>query len=136
MARFIEEGRRQLSQREGAEEKLKHIVQLHLTLLGEDRDLAVIFQVELRHSLHFLQVFSRSRIREYLEIIAQVVLEGQREGAFRRGLDPLLTAKAIFGVLDEITTDWILSQRNLRLAQKSAAVAELILGGLQEATRS
>lgn len=130
MGRFIAECKRQLPPKADAEKKLRGIVELHLTLVGEDRDLAVISQVELRHSLHFLDLFSRRRIREYLEIIAQVVAEGQAAGDFRSDLDPLLTAKAIFGVLDEMATDWILSRHNTRLAGKVPAVADLLIGGL------
>jgi TetR/AcrR family fatty acid metabolism transcriptional regulator len=130
MGRFINEGREQLRKNKGATAKLRRIVELHLGLLGEDRDLAVIFQVELRHSLHFMDMFSRSRIREYLEIITEVIREGQREGVFRPELDAALTAKAVFGILDEMATDWVLSRRNVRLGVKTGRIADFILGGL------
>ena len=131
MARFIDEGRVHLAQIPGAEAQLRRIVELHLSLVSENRDLAVIFQVELRHSLHFMAQFSRSRIRDYLETIAEIIHSGQSEGVFRANLDPLLAAKAVFGILDEMATDWVLSRRNTRLAAKSEAVAELVLGGLR-----
>jgi TetR/AcrR family fatty acid metabolism transcriptional regulator len=131
MDRFIAQGRQEVEQQADPLSKLRNIVELHLNLVGQDRDLAVIFQVELRHSLHFLDLFSRRRIREYLEVIAGVVAEGQAAGLFRPELEPLLTAKAIFGVLDEMATDWVLSARNVRLAGKAAAVADLLLGGLR-----
>lgn len=131
MQRFIEEGTERLAGREDAESKLRGVVELHLSVMGRDRDLAVIFQVELRHSLHFLDLFSRSRMREYLALIAGVVAEGQREGVFRDGIEPLLAAKAVFGVLDEMTTDWVLSSRNTRLETRVEAVASFVLGGLR-----
>ncbi len=130
MGRFIDEGVRQLPAAGDAAARLRRIVELHLSLVGRDRDLAVIMQVELRHSLRFLDLFSRSRIREYLAMIASVVADGQREGIFRADLDPLLTAKMIFGVLDELATDWVLSARNTRLATKASAVGDLLLRGL------
>ena len=44
MQRFAEEARRALAHADApAEEKLRRLVALHLSLLGEDRDLAVIF---------------------------------------------------------------------------------------------
>jgi len=130
MDRFIEKGKMHLAQVRGAQNQLRRIVELHLALVGEDRDLAVIFQVELRHSLHFLEQFSRSRIREYLEIIAGIIQQGQHEKVFRLDIDPLLAAKAIFGVLDEMATDWVLTHRNTRLVSKAPQVANLILSGL------
>jgi TetR/AcrR family fatty acid metabolism transcriptional regulator len=115
----------------GAEEKLRRIVGLHLSLLGEDRDLAVIFQVEFRHTLHILERLSRSGIREYLALIARVVEQGKDEGVFRRDLNALFAAKVVFGIVDEMATDWVLSRKNTRLASRADPVSDLLLGGLR-----
>jgi TetR/AcrR family fatty acid metabolism transcriptional regulator len=115
----------------GAEDKLRRLVALHLSLLGEDRDLAVIFQVEFRHTIHVLELLSRSRIREYLGLIAQLVEQGKIEGVFKVDLDPLFAAKVVFGVLDEMATDWVLSRKNVRLAARADPVCDLLLGGLR-----
>lgn len=132
MRRFNEQARRIVEEGEAAaEEKLRRIVDLHLTLLGEDRDLAVIFQVEFRHTLHILERLSRSHMRDYLALIARVVEQGQRQGEFRGDLDALFTAKVVFGVVDEMATDWVLSQKNVRLASRAAGVNDLLLGGLR-----
>lgn len=131
MGRFLGEGAEGLAGRPDAEAKLRGLVELHLSVLGRDRDLAVIFQVELRHSLHFLHIFSRSRMREYLAMIAAIVEQGQREGRFAKQIDPLFASKAIFGILDEMTTDWILSAKNTRLESRAEPVAALLLQGLR-----
>jgi TetR/AcrR family fatty acid metabolism transcriptional regulator len=117
-----------------AEEKLRRLVGLHLSLLGEDRDLAVIFQVEFRHTLHILELLSRSGMRNYLGLIVQVIEQGKREGTFRPDVDPVFAAKAVFGVLDEMATDWVLSRKNVRLAAREEAVSTLLLGGLRAST--
>jgi len=114
-----------------AEDKLRRLVALHLSLLGEDRDLAVIFQVEFRHTLHILERLSRSRMRDYLALIARVVEQGKVEGVFKADMDALFAAKVVFGILDEMATDWVLSSKNTRLASRSDPVNELILGGLR-----
>jgi TetR/AcrR family fatty acid metabolism transcriptional regulator len=129
MASFIAEGR-QLPSTGDAAQRMRELITLHLNLLGRDPDLAIVFQVELRHSLHFLDLFSRSRLREYLAAIAGIIEQGQREGTFRADLDPLFTAKAIFGILDEITTDWVLAKRNTRLAARADAIGDLVLRGM------
>src|SRR2546421_4207052 len=58
MDEFISEGRRELGRIEGAEARLKKIAELHLERLGADRDLAIVFQVELRGSIKHMQEFS------------------------------------------------------------------------------
>ena len=113
------------------EEKLNRFIALHLTLLGEDRDLAVIFQVEFRHTLHVLEVLSHSHIRQYLALIARVVDQGKRNGNFRPDVDPLFTAKMVFGILDEMATDWVLSKKNTRMAARAEPVSAFVLGALQ-----
>src|SRR3954462_8626544 len=49
----ILEGRRQLETIADPRERLRRIAHLHLARLGADRDLAVVFQVELRSSTKF-----------------------------------------------------------------------------------
>ena len=55
---------------------------------------------------------------------------GQSEGAFRRNLHPQLVAKAVFGILDEMVTSWVLSEKDYVLADQSEQVADLVLNGL------
>ncbi len=134
MRRFNEQARRIVEGGgggAGAEEKLRRIVALHLSLLGEDRDLAVIFQVEFRHTLHILERLSRSGIRDYLALIARVVEQGKEEGIFKNDVDPLFAAKVVFGTLDEMVTDWVLARKNTRLASRADPVSDLLLGGLR-----
>ena len=132
MQRFIGRARRIVEDgAAGAVEKLRRIVALHLSLLGEDRDLAVVFQIEFRHTLHVLELLSRSGIRDYLALIAQIVERGKREDVFRSDVDALFAAKFVFGVLDEMVTDWVLSRKNVRLAARADPVSELLLGGLR-----
>ena len=130
MGRFIAEGRERLRAVTGAAERLRSIIALHLELVGGDRDLAIITQVELRHSLHFMEALSRAQVGEYLAIIAEVVEQGCRDGVFRPDIDPVFAAKSIFGVLDEMATDWVLSRRNTRLESRTDEVSMFILGGL------
>lgn len=131
MDRFVAEGRSGLETAGRATEKLRHIVELHLRLVGQDRDTAIITQVELRHSLHFMDQLSRSKVGEYLDLIGKIVEQGQEEGEFRPELDPVFAAKAIFGVLDEMATDWVLSQRNTRLESRAGETIDFLLAGLR-----
>jgi TetR/AcrR family transcriptional regulator, fatty acid metabolism regulator protein len=113
-----------------AEDRLRTAVRHHLETLGRDRALAVVAQVELRHSLKFLSLFSQQEIADYLNVIRKIVEHGQETAAFRRNVHPQLAAKAIFGVLDEMVTSWMLSEKDYDLAATSEQVADLILTGL------
>lgn len=113
-----------------AEDRLRIAVRHHLETLGRDRALAVVSQVELRHSLKFMSLFSQQEVRDYLNVIRKIVEHGQEDGAFRRNVHPQLAAKAIFGVLDEMVTSWMLSEKEYDLAAQAEQVSDLILAGL------
>ena len=66
MEEFIGEGRRELALIEKPQNKLRRIAELHLEKLGADRDMAIVFQVELRGSTKFMQEFSAAGFAEYL----------------------------------------------------------------------
>lgn len=131
MDRFTQQGALELASLDGPRERLSRIVELHLELVGSDRDLAIITQVELRHSLHFLDQLSRAKVGAYLQAIAGIIAEGQAAGLWRRDLEPAFLAKSAFGVLDEMATDWVLSRRNTRLQARAEAVTSFLLAALR-----
>jgi len=130
MAEFIAEGKRELDALSDPTEKLRRIAELHLERLGADRELAVVFQVELRGSTKFMEEFSAAGFSEYLEMIRETIDEGQRAGVFRRDVKPILTAKILYGALDEMVTNWILSKRSYPLAPLAEEVVKIFLGGI------
>jgi len=110
--------------------QLRAIARLHLDRLGRDRALAVVFQVELRQSTKFMERFSTTHLRDYLGIIRDVIASGQARGVFRSGLNATLAAKLLFGMLDEMATNWILSRRKYSLASEADAIVDLFVRGL------
>jgi TetR/AcrR family fatty acid metabolism transcriptional regulator len=130
MQAAIAEGRAALAGVSDPAERLRRLARLHLERMGRDRDLAVVFQVELRQSTKFMEHFSTTHIREYLGVLRDVIAEGQASGLFRAGLNPTLAAKVLFGALDEMATNWILSRRRYSLASSADAVLDLFFHGV------
>ena len=112
-------------------EKLRQIAHMHLERLGADRDLAVVFQVELRGSTKFMEEFSAAGFAEYLSLIRSTFEEGQRAGMFRADLNARVVAKVLFGALDEMATNWILSKRRYKLAPMADQVLDIFLNGVR-----
>jgi TetR/AcrR family fatty acid metabolism transcriptional regulator len=131
MRTAIDEGRAALAGVTEPLARLTAIARLHLDRLGRDRDLAVVFQVELRQSTKHMERFSSTLLREYLGIIRGVVAEGQAEGVFRQDVKATTVAKVLFGALDEMATNWMLSGRRYALAADADAVVDLLVGGLR-----
>lgn len=130
MTEFIDEGRRQLAEIENPVERIRRIAQLHLEKLGADRNMAIVFQVELRGSTKFMEQFSAAGFGEYLDIIRKTIADGQAAGVFRTDLKPVVGAKILYGALDEMVTNWILSKRSYPLAPMADEVLKVFFGGV------
>lgn len=126
----IAEARTQLATITDPRDRLRQIARLHLERLGADRDLAVVFQVELRGSTKFMEEFSAAGFAEYLELIRSTFEDGQRAGVFRDDLNAKVVSKVLFGALDEMATNWILSKRRYKLAPMADQVLDIFLHGV------
>jgi TetR/AcrR family transcriptional regulator, fatty acid metabolism regulator protein len=126
-------GRERLAEVTDPVEKLKRIVHAHLDRIGRDRDLAVVFQVELRSSTKFMEQFSATKVTEYLDMIRGVIEEGKRRGVFRSGLNTTIAAKVLFGALDEMATNWVLSRKRYSLVSTADPVIDLVMNGIASA---
>ena len=130
MDEFIAEGKKEIAALDDSKDKLRRIAELHLERLGSDRDMAIVFQVELRGSTKFMQEFSAAGFSEYLHVIQQIITEGQKKGVFRKDLKPIVCAKILYGALDEMVTNWILSKNSYPLAPMAEEVLKVFFGGV------
>ncbi|MGE3956837.1 MAG: TetR/AcrR family transcriptional regulator C-terminal domain-containing protein [Vicinamibacterales bacterium] len=125
----LSEGRAAVADVGDPAERLRRFAHLHLGMLGRDRNLAIVFQVELRQSVKFMERFSSTLLRDYLGQIRAAIEDGQRKGLFRRDVNATTAAKMFFGALDEMATNWILSRRRHNLESDADAVVDIFLDG-------
>ncbi|MBX7219833.1 MAG: TetR family transcriptional regulator [Blastocatellia bacterium] len=121
--------RREMAELTDPLEKLYRIAELHLGLMGNDRDLAIVFEVEIRHSTKFMEEFSATRLSEYLRMVREIIEEGQRTGRFRTEINPQIATKVFFGAMDEMVTNWILSHKAYNLVDYARPVVDLLFRG-------
>jgi TetR/AcrR family transcriptional regulator, fatty acid metabolism regulator protein len=112
-------------------EQLRQLAHLHLGRLGKDRNLAVVFQVELRQSVKFMERFSESFLQDYFTLIREAIADGQQRGVFRKDLSATTATKIFFGALDEMATNWVLSRRKYDLSAEADAVVDLFINGVK-----
>jgi TetR/AcrR family fatty acid metabolism transcriptional regulator len=125
----LEDGRAAVANLSDPAERLRRFAQLHLGMLGRDRNLAIVFQVELRQSVKFMERFSSTLLQDYLGQIRSTIEDGQKKGLFRKDLNATSVAKMFFGALDEMATNWILTRRRYNLESEADAVLDLFLNG-------
>ena len=90
----------------------------------------MVFQVELRQSTKFMERFSSTLLQDYLHAIRDAVADAQTAGRFRREVSPTFAAKVLYGALDEMATNWILSRRRYALAAQANEVVDLFVNGM------
>jgi TetR/AcrR family fatty acid metabolism transcriptional regulator len=130
---FIGRARTELAKLSGAREKLRRMAFLHLDALGSNRNMAIVFQTELRHSAKFLAQFSHKLLVEYFDLIKSVLREGQEAGVFRPELPVKIAVNCFFGAVDEMVTAWILSDRDhdYPLSSLADVIVDILLKGME-----
>lgn len=124
----LAKGRAIVRSKARADERLTRLVDLHLEFIGSDRDLASVFQIELRRSARLVERFSRSKLVEYFRLLGAVLRDGIACGEFRRDLDPRLAVRILFGASDEILSEWLLSGEKRPSANAKQLVGTLLTG--------
>jgi TetR/AcrR family fatty acid metabolism transcriptional regulator len=130
LSRFIERLQSEIRTLDDPTEKLETMVRLHLETLGRDRSLAHVLQIETRQSRRFMSLFTRGRLGEYLNLLRQIIEEGQELGTFRSDISAGLATDLVFGATDELVTSWLLSEDSGDLARHGDQLTKLFFGGL------
>lgn len=112
--------------------KLERFASTHLGLIEKNKDMAEIIQVELRQSGKFMKEYKNEKFSQYLNIIEDIIREGQEQGLFRKDVIPRVAKRAFFGALDEVSRCWVLSRRrryDIRTVAKQ--ISEYFLSGIK-----
>jgi TetR/AcrR family fatty acid metabolism transcriptional regulator len=130
MGEFLNRARIELAEIADSREKLLRFANLHFSLLEQERDIAIVFQIELRQSTKFMEQFSTTYLAEYLQMLREIIEDGQKSGLFRKGINSKLLAKLLFGMLDEMATNWVLSHGNHSLTAMADPVLDVFFNGV------
>jgi len=132
MDELLARGRAIVASEASAAERLTRLVDLHLTFFAADRDLASLFQIELRRSARMLQRVIRSKLVDYFRLLGGVLKDGIASGEFRPQLSPRLAVRVLFGAADEIVSEWLFSGGDPALLADARNVVGMLLAGFAE----
>ena len=111
--------------------RLRHMVELQLGTMEKHRDLAEVVTVNLRQSTRFLKQYAAPRFMQYLEIMAGVIADGQRDGSLRGDVNPLIVARMIFGSIDGLALTWALGSGTMgELSKAALQMTDVLVRGL------
>jgi TetR/AcrR family transcriptional regulator, fatty acid metabolism regulator protein len=122
----------QISKENDPVRKLYRFALIHLQLIEQSKSMAEIIQVELRQSSKFMKEYKNEKFGQYLDLIADIIREGQRKGVFKREIIPGVAKRAFFGALDEMSTFRVLSRRKgYDIKTAAEQISDIFLNGIK-----
>jgi TetR/AcrR family fatty acid metabolism transcriptional regulator len=111
MKEVLDNMKQQISLESDPLKKIEKFALVHLKLIQDNKDIAEIIQVELRQSSKFMKNYHNIKFLEYLDLIGNIIQEGQEKGLVREDILPGIAKRAFFGALDEMSRFWVLSKK-------------------------
>ena len=113
-----------------AREKLTVLIRTHLKEFQLNRDLAVVYQTETHRNNRSCEVQIREMSKMYLDIVSEIVEQGQQEGLVRKDLYLGLVKRFIIGAVDEVINTWLHSNTDYDLSSMAEPLVDLFLRGV------
>jgi TetR/AcrR family fatty acid metabolism transcriptional regulator len=133
MAEMIDAVEAKLAPIEDPFEQLRTFTRFHMQRVEDHRSVAKVLQVELRLSNTFMREYKPSKLKQYLDIVGRIVTCGQETGVMRDDVNPIIIRRALFGALDEIAMQWILTPRaRYGLEESANQIADVFGAGLRK----
>jgi len=111
-------------------DKLSQLVACHLKEFEQNRDLAVVYEVETRMRRHLSDEKIKEMSRMYFDLVAEIVEQGQEEGTIRKNIPIHLVKQYLIGAVDEVITTWLYSSREYRLITMAEPLVDLFINGI------
>jgi len=129
MVRFIDGLKEALEGSDEPADRIRRVIAHHLSMVEAHPDIAAVIAVELRQSPKFMKEYKNPKFAQYMRSIAAIIEEGTRNGTFRKDVDPIIAARALFGMLDEVVLSWVLLGRRFDLRHSAEQVQLIFMHG-------
>ncbi len=129
--RHLENIRTTVSQGGTPDDKIRLFIDHHFRTVEKFPKLVEVITIELRQSSKFMKDYTPKKFFAYLDLVSELIREGQQSGRFRKNVDPEVVKTALYGSLSEVTVLW-LKQKKKRFDLKSCGdqIADLYIRGL------
>ena len=99
-------------------------------MFQHDRDMAILYQAETHQSSRQAEDQIKEMSKMYLDIISEIVEQGQQEGSIRKDLYMGLVKRIIIGSVDEVINTWLHSDGKYDLVSMAEPLVELFIRGI------
>jgi len=121
-----------VDQERTATQKLGKLVFQHLLEYQNDPDFTLVFQAEARQNRHLVKDEIKKISTTYLELLSEIIVQGQQEGCIRKGLNVGLTSRFILSAVDGVINTWVLSGCRYDMTKMADPLVNLMIQGIGE----
>ena len=122
--------REEVNMAENAVDKLRNLIRRHLAEFQRDRNMAILYQFETHQSSRLAEEQIKEMSNMYLDIVAEIMEQGQQEGLIRKNLYLSLVKRFILGAVDEVINTWIHSGGEYDLVSMADPLVDLFIEGV------
>lgn len=112
------------------EQKLRNLIRRNLEVFQKDRYMALVYQAETRRNSPVVALQIREMAKLYLDIVAEIVEQGQADGTLRKDLHLGLVKRFILGAVEEVISTWLRSGGKYDLVSMADPLVDLFLRGI------
>jgi len=113
--------------------KLEIFITTHLSYMKKNKNLAEVMQIELRQSTKLIKDYRNIKFIEYIDIIAEIIRQGQQQDIFRKDILPNIAKRTLFGALDEVSRVWNISlETHYSVEEASCQIIKMFIFGMLE----
>ena len=126
----FERFRKEVEKGKNAKDKLLNLIRHHLKVFQRNKDMAILYQAETHQSNRPAEDQIKEMSKMYLDIISEIVEQGQQEDSIRKDLYMGLVKRFIIGSVDEVINTWLHSDGKYDLVSMADPLVELFIRGI------
>jgi len=106
IGKIIEQIEKAIEKETDPERMLMIFIEKHLAAMKNNKNLAEVIHIELRQSDRLVKEYRNNTFKEYIDLISDIIRQGQEQGIYRQDILPGIAKRAFFGALDEVSRIW------------------------------
>jgi TetR/AcrR family fatty acid metabolism transcriptional regulator len=122
--------REAVNQGRTSDEKLRNLIRRHLEEFQQDLNMAVVYQSETHRNNRQVEEQIKEMSKMYMDIVSEIVEQGQAEGTVRKDLYVGLVKRFIIGAVDEVINTWIHAGGKYDLTSMADPLVDLFINGI------
>lgn len=115
----------------GALNKLRKIIWHHINAYATDRVFAKILLLEVRSYSDYYTSGPYKAVKDYTNILLEIIEEGVREGKIRDDLSPSFLRQVILGSIEQVCLTGVAFNREISPDDLTENLCELIINGIK-----